>query len=40
MVASVKQSALAALAGSGQALTEQYPSSERAAKQVKYPVNL
>jgi hypothetical protein len=38
MVASVKQPALAALASGRRALTEQYPISQRAAKQVKNTV--
>jgi len=36
----VKPSALFALASSGQAVSEQKPISERAAKQVKFPVKL
>jgi hypothetical protein len=37
---SVKPSALFALASSGQAVSEQKPISERAAKPVKFPVKL
>jgi hypothetical protein len=40
MVASVKQPALLALAGSGRALNVQFPSSARAANQVKKQVKL
>jgi len=40
MIASVKQPAPIALASSGRALTEQWPSSERAANQVEIPVKI
>jgi hypothetical protein len=40
MVVSVQAMATVALASSGQAVTEQWPNSERAANQVKNPVKL